>query len=279
MNFLKKIFGTSERNRQMSKIINEQNIIGFIYATVVFSHGWNDPSELMPNQTSIILDVVTTKEEIEEKLNYWNKIYYNQITQHYSINEEQLESISEIINVPKEKYRELYAFWPDNINQEVYEKLQDKLGLKFVQYKSIKNEYKGKYLIKINEEFWDIKTHNSTVLVDIVNTYERDFKDFELIHDSYESAMKHGIIIMDRLCNQRGPDNSYYYEQAIKNQNKDFQKLPIFNYNSLKYKEEEVREEYNRIMTEMNAEIKLMKKTIENLQLRPFEIIKIKDDD
>ena len=278
MNFLKKIFSSSVKTNQVSQIDKEENIIGLIYATTVFSHGWNDPSEIMPNQTSIILDIISTEEEIEEKLNYWNKLYYNQITQHYSIDEDQLESISEIINVPKEKYRELYAFWPNSINQDTYDKIYGKLNLKFVQYKPIDNENKNKYIIKVNERFWNIKTHNSNLLADIINTYERDFKEFELIHYSYETAMKHGIILMDRLCNQRGPDNSYYYEKAIKNQNKTFQKLPLFNYNSLKYEEEDIKQEYNRIMSEMKPELDLMKLTIEQIDSKPFEIIRIKND-
>jgi hypothetical protein len=278
MNFFKKILGSTTQIAKNENIMGIE-VIGFIYATVVFSHGWNDPSELMPEQTAIILDIVQSEDELEQKLNYWNKIYYNQITQHYSINEDQLESISGIINVPKEKYRELYAHWPDSISEEIYLQIYNQLELKFVQYKPLKEENKGKYAIRINEKFWDIKIHNSTVLVDIVNTYERNFKDFELFHDFYEEAMNYGVIIMDRLCNQRGPDNSYYYEQAIKQQNTSFQKLPIFDFNSLKYKEVDVRNEYQRIINEMNTEIKLMTSVIEGLGIKPFEIVKIKDDD
>lgn len=279
MNFLKKLFGAKTSVKEKPRVQLEKEVIGFIYATVVFSHGWNDPSEIIQEETALILDLVESSEEINSKLNYWNKIYYNQITHHYSINEEQLESISDIINVPKEKYRELYAHWPDSINEQTYNELHSKLNLKFVQYKPIKQEFKGKFVIRINENFWKIKTHNSIVLVDIVNTYERNFKDFELIHNSYEEAMNYGIIIFDRLCNERGPDNSHYYEQAIKKQNVSFQKLPAFNYNSLKYKEEEVKTEYERIITEMKNEIEIMNSVIESIDNKPFEIIKVNDDD
>lgn len=274
MNFLKKIFRSNTKSKSVHKIVNEQNIIGFIYATIVFSHGWNDPSELMPNQTSIILDAINSEEEINKKLNYWNKIYYNQITQYCSINEEQLESISEIINVPKEKYRELYSFWPKDINKITYEKLYEKLKLKFVQYKPVENKNKGKYFIKINEEFWNIKTHNSIVLVDIINTYERDFKDFELIHPTYESALKYGVIIMNRLCTERPPENLYYYEQEIKKQ-AQLQSLKSYDFNSYN----NIEEEYKRILDEQGEDVIKMASIIESLKIKPFEIIKIKDDD
>jgi hypothetical protein len=274
MNFLKKIFGSSSESKPLTQIVNEQKVIGLIYATVVFSHGWNDPSEIMPKQTSIILDVIISEDEIEEKLNYWNKLYYNQITQHYSINEEQLDSISEIINVPKEKYRELYAFWPKDINQDVYEKLYNELELKFVQYKPIASETNGKYLIKVNENFWDIKTHNSTILVDIINTYERDIKDFELIHQTYKSAMHYGVILMNRLCTERSPENLYYYEQEIKKQSQ-LQSLKSYDFNSYN----SIEEEYKRILDQQGDDVGKMVSIIESMKIKPFEIIKINDDD
>ena len=277
MSFLKKLFGSKAPVPSNPKVETGKDIIGFIYATVVFSHGWNDPSEIMPEETAMILDVVESTDEMESKLNYWNKIYYNQITHHYSINEEQLESISKIINVPREKYRELYDHWPASISDKTYTEIYNTLNLRFVQYKPIKEEFKGKYVIKINEKFWDIKTHNSTLLVDIINTYERNFKDFELFHNTYKDALNYGTIMMDRLCNQRGPDNSYYYEEAIKQQDPSFQKLSIFNFDSRKYKEEEVKSEYERIINEMSHELKSMNATIEKITNKPFEIIKIND--
>lgn len=278
MNFLKKFFGTHEPTI-IQNSINDVGVIGFIYATVVFSHGWNDASETMPEQTAVILDIITSEAEIESKLNYWNKRYYDELPHHYSINEIQLDSISEIINVSKDKYRELYAHWPKSIGKKLYNQIFEKLNLRFVKFKPIQEQHKGKYVIKINESFWDIKTHNSTILVDIINTYERNFKDFELIHSSYDDAMNYGVIIMDRICNQRGPDNSYYYERAIKEQAKDFQKLPIFNFNSSKYKEDEVKAEYGRIIIGSEAELKLMKSVIEKIPNKPFEVIKIENDD
>ncbi|SDL86334.1 hypothetical protein SAMN05421823_108308 [Catalinimonas alkaloidigena] len=275
MNFIKKLFGSNQIQSTKYNSGAEVNAVGFIYGTAVFSHGWNDPSELIPNETALILDLVESKSDIENRLNYWNKIYYNQITQHYSLNEKQLESISSIINVPKEKYRELYAHWPQSINEQTYQELLSQLKLKFVQFRPITEELKGKYVIKINEKFWNIKTHNSIVLVNIINTYERKIQDFELIHDTYQKAMTYGVIIMNRLCTERPPDSLYYYEQEIKKNIKSHQGLNSYDFDNYK----DTKGEYNRIINEMGNDVLETVSQIESLENKPFEVIKISDDD
>ncbi|WP_218127081.1 hypothetical protein [Catalinimonas alkaloidigena] len=268
---LHRILGTQKQKKKFKEIKTE----GFIYATLVFSHGWNDQSEHLNNRASVILDIVPNENDIESKLNYWNKLYYDNITRHFSIGEEQLDSISTIINITKDKFRELYKYWPKALSEEQYDQIFDRLNLKFVQFKPLQEQHKGKYVIKVNESFWKIKTHNSTLLNDIMNTYEAELKDFELIHNTYESAMNYGIIIVDRLCNQRDPNNPYYYEQRIKDQLRKFKNLPIFNYNIIDKKEELVIGEYNRIIKDKEFELKIMKETIEVLKIKPFEILKI----
>jgi hypothetical protein len=279
MNFLKKVL-SKIRTKPPTKLgYKEIKVIGLIYATVVFHHGWDDPVEMLNNatETALILDLVSAENEVESKMSYWNKIYYNNLTAHYQLNESRLESISEILNVPKEKHTDLYHNWPAVISEEQYKQMYKTLNLKFVQYKPLDKKYEGKYVIKVNESFWDVKFINKTLLVDIINTYERKFEDFELIHDSYEQAMDYGIIIMDKLL--IAPDHPRYYEQRIKEQLKTFQKLPLFNFNSLKYKEEEVKAEYGRIIKTMKPELELMQKAIEAIPNKPFEVIKIKGED
>ena len=126
MSFLRKLFTAKESTKEEAS-----NLDYLIIATVVMSHGWNDPSEILESNKSIILDTAS-KDNITEQLNFWNKKYYDQITQHYSITEEQLESISNIINIDSSKARELYAHWPKKIDNEQYLKINEKLKIHII---------------------------------------------------------------------------------------------------------------------------------------------------
>lgn len=287
MNFLKRILNKIKTKPTIKVGYKEVTVIGMIYATVVFHYDWNDPVEILNNatETALILDVVSAENEIDSKMSYWNKMYYNNLTAHYQLNESRLESISEILNVPKEKHTDLYHNWPAVISEEQYKQMYKTLNLKFVQYKPLNEKYVGKYVIKLNESFWDIKTYtyngktysyNGRLLVDIINTYERNFNDFELIHDTYEQAMYYGIIIMDKLL--IAPDYPRFYEQRIQEQLPQFPKLLIFNHH-ISSDQEKVKAEYNRIIREMKSDLELMKKTFETINNKPFEVIKIKGVD
>jgi hypothetical protein len=280
MNLLKRLLGKIRTKPTNEVGYKEVKVIGIIYASVVTHHGWDDPVEMLNNtsETALILDLASVESEVESMMSYWNKIYYNNLTAHYQINNSRLESISEILNVPKEKHTNLYHNWPAVISEKQYNQMFRTLNLKFVQYKPLEKKYEGKYVIKLNESFWDVKVARDILLIDIINTYERSFKDFELIHETYEQAMYYGIIIMDKLCNQRAPDNYSTYQHKIKEQSKQFKGLPVFCFNSLKYEEEDVKAEYGRIFKTMKPELKLMKKVLEVIPNKPFEVIKIKSE-
>lgn len=269
MSFLKKLFAAKENSPEETS-----NFEYLIIANVVMSHGWNDPSEILESNKSLILDSVS-KNDLNERLNFWNKKYYDDITQHYSITEEQLESISEIINVDSSKARELYAHWPKNIDNELYSALNEKLSLSFVQVYSITEEMKGKYGIVLNEDFWNIPTHNSNVLTNIINTYERSFSEFELIHGTQKDAINYALIIIDRLCYERPPDTGYYYHDKLKKLSGHSGTIPSFGYNSMLHKNEDKLNEYNRIISEKATELDLMTGLIEQLESKPFKIVKL----
>ena len=269
MSILKSLFGKSKNSETELK-----NPTFLIVANEVFSHGWNDPSEILDSKHSIFLEAVYDN-SVEETLNYWNKKYYDFFTQHYSISEEQLEKISSIIKVEPDKYRELYAHWPIELGADVYNKVFEKLNLKFVKEIPITDDFKGQYAVVLNEKFWDIPKHNSNVLVDIINTYERSFDNFELLHKTEEQALNYGIIIYDRLCTERPPDTDYYYHDRIKKQINLSDNIPSFNYNSNLYKEEDKKNEYSRIISEHKEDLAKMKSIIFEISEKPFEVIKL----
>src|SRR5690606_23172000 len=135
--------------------------------------------ELDQNSLSMPLDLVFEGEDITGKLHYWNKLFYNQLPEHILLNEQKIERICDILNMPKEKYRQYYDYWPNQIDDTLYRTFFDRLQLNFVQFKAHNQSNSNKYFIKINEKFWEIKNSNSIVLVNIINTYERRFREFE----------------------------------------------------------------------------------------------------
>jgi hypothetical protein len=287
MSLLAKIFGLKNQKKDSSnnRLFKEVESSHFLRASEVFSHGWNDPSEIIDKQNSILLDIICVAERVEDKVNHWNKRYYDFITQHYSISESQLESISNIIGVDKEKYRELYNYWPTSIDSKMYNKLYKTLRLNFVKPIKTTQDQKGKFIIVLNEPFWDIRTHNSNVLVDIINTYERTIHDFELFHHNYEDAVHYGLILMDRLCNERPPASLYHYHEKLKAEakksklNKEqidsrsvFQTLG-FNINLSKI--EEAKAEYNRIIGEKADSLKHLRTIFESITTKPFNIYRL----
>jgi hypothetical protein len=256
-------------------LTNQKAVTQLLFANEVFSHGWNDPSEITFKK-SIILDVLYEDDDIDQKLHYWNKKYYDVIYAYYSLSRERLEQISGIVGVPADKYRELYAHWPKNINTETYKLLFDKLNLKFVSSQPVNVDLKGRYGIVFNESFWNIPTHNSNLTVDIINSHEATFDEFELIHLNEGRAMLYGIIIYDRLCNQRGPDNEHYYHERIQSQlRRSMNKIPPFNYNSGSSRPEDKKAEYDRILTERGSDLAAMRQILLQLKNRPFSILKL----
>lgn len=282
MNLLTKVFGLKNKKNDSSdnRLFKEVECSHFLRASEVFSHGWNDPNEILDKQKSILLDTISIDERVEDKVNHWNKRYYDFITQHYSISESQLESISSIIGVDKGKYRELYNHWPETIGSKMYNKLYETLKLTFVKPIKITEDLKGKFAIIINESFWDIKTHNSNVLVDIINTYERTIHEFELFHDSYKNAVNYGLILMDRLCIERPPANIYHYHERMKKELHGLAKdsSPTFKtlgYNSISNKAEDVKAEYKRVIEEKMDDLKQLRATFEVINNKPFNIYKL----
>lgn len=280
MNLLKKLFGETKQNRDTGKTVQKINATHLLRASVVFSHGWNDQSEIIHKQNAILLDLVAADESVDKKTRYWNKKYYDFITQHYSITENQLESISSIIGVDKTKYRELYDHWPKSLSDSQYDQLYKILNLKFVRSVPLSDEFKGKFVIVINESFWNIKTHHSNVLTDMINAYERSIHDFELFHDNYEEALEYGLIICDRLCIERPPSSTYYYHDRLIRELHEIKKGPKPSFQTLDYhvisnSAETVKAEYKRISEEKADELKHLKLAFDTIKNRPFTIYKI----
>ena len=60
MGLLKQLFGKkTERSNETTYLI---------FANQVFSHGWNDPSEILSSKKSIILDSVSVHDDLHKNL-------------------------------------------------------------------------------------------------------------------------------------------------------------------------------------------------------------------
>lgn len=252
--------------------LSQASISHLLYATEVFSHGWNDPSEILPGRTSIILDCIPENENPELRFHKWNKFYYDNLSCFYSLTEEQLEQISPIINIDKDKHRELYQHWPEEIDTETYHQLHNALKIDFVASRETA-PFKGQYAIILNKDFWDVVRARHSLLTDIVHTYERHFEDYELLHSSAEIALEYAIIIYDRLCMSGRTETLYFYHELLREKSGTTANLPEFDYNGNLYKPEDKKAEYDRIRSERKQDIQLMKEVLAQVGAGPFGII------
>lgn len=282
MSFFRKIFGI----KSIENLNEDKEIVGFIYSTNIVSWGFNDPTEMVENTSGLILCPVYSSDKIELKFHFFNKILYHNLPNFLTLNSSQLDLISRKINLPPEKFKEFYNYWPKLFSNELYNYFFQKLNLSFIVFKPINPKLKNSYAIKINIEFWDINRGRGGEIVQVENKYysnfltfmigpnERCFEEFELLHSNYEKAMFYGIIIMDMLCSNYG-ECFYYYEQVIKMQIPEFTNLPTFGLNLYISGEEYLKSKYEEIISLRKNDLLSVQEIFEKMKEKPFEIIKI----
>ncbi|MBL0335711.1 MAG: hypothetical protein IPP73_10545 [Chitinophagaceae bacterium] len=175
---------------------------------------WNDPSRML-EEKSMILDVIPEGENPAARITSLNKLYYENLPVYYSLPEEQAIAVAQMINASSEDTSTIEAEWPKSLTDDTYEKLHQLLKLDFVSVLPIPTGQKPVYVISINKNFW-LQSPNQRFSTCGFNTYERWFLEAEFIHADFNTAFKYATIITSRLWVGRGPDNSYYFEERLK---------------------------------------------------------------
>lgn len=236
----------------------------------------------------LILEMAAKNQDPTTVVRKWNKSFYKNLPHHYS-NSDALTIGAKILNIKNENSLQIINNWPSSLTEQEYDHLFKEIKIKLANKFEIRESMKGKYVITPNIEFWDItKETGYPLLVDILSTYEREFDEYELIHDDLDSALDYAVIIFDALCNQRDPDNSYYFNQIMLDQfalldekltveftNLGLTKydgLPIFNMN---YYSKTKKEDYEHIINTRSKDLELTKRIFTNLPIPPFFITKI----
>lgn len=288
MRLFTNLFKGKGKASQASSWLRSKNISHLIYATPIHSER-KESSHIIAQVESLILDVVDVNESLQARLDHWQYIYYKHFPHHYSLSGGDLSKVAGIEGFENMTSRNVYELWPKEMSSELYKQVYNLLQINLVTPKSTPANFKSKYIITPNENFWDIETRpNHNLLTDITSTYERVFSEEELVHIDKETAVLYAIIIFDRLCNQRGPDNSYYYHEQTFKQIKHLpadvidridqfninykRSLPIFNYDDRYYKLDDKKMEYQRIINAQRNELEFLTCIFSNITNPPFYI-------
>lgn len=237
---------------------------------------------------ALILDLVSETDDSEKTQQEWNMLFYKDLPHHYLVN----ETITKAGTFLNDSSGDLIDSenWPLKITQEEYESMYKAVSLDLVASYEVPASMKGKYVITPNKDFWDMTTDSDyPLLVDVLSTYERSFEPYELIHDNENSAIDYAIIIFDALCNQRNPDNLYYYNKLVLEQiprlsqevKLEFLKLGIDKYTefpffNLNYYSKDRKAEYDRIFESQREDLDFTKNVYTKLPNPPFFIVKVK---
>jgi len=266
--------------------------VGVIVKSSVFNVGHNDGSEIQEFGNKGIADVVLTEDEIDGKLVYWNKLYYQDLYMHFIILEKQYNEFKSIIGLEGD-FSEHNPIgpknWPSELDNETYLALFEALKLQFVRFEEYAFPDSAKYLIRINEQFWNMpKSTGVSVLADVL---EQKINSYEQIYDDYEEALENGLIFTSRMCIAHDNGNAYWYAQKVKEElktkedsllaklngfNIDYSRsMPIFDFNYYTYSKEERMPEYEKVKKNEAALLEFYKELYHILDQKPFEIVEI----
>jgi hypothetical protein len=297
MNFFNKLFkkDSTESPARFFRTIPAKN---YVVANCVLGD-WNDPSRML-EEKSMILDIIQEGENPATRIASLNKLYYESLPAHFNLPEEKAIAVAQMINASSEDTSTIEAEWPKSLTDEAYEKLHQVLKLDFVSVLPIPAGQKPVYIISINKTFWQ-QSPNQRFSNCGFNTYERWFLEAEFIHADFNTALKYATIITSRLWAGRGPDNSYYFEERLKeeletvaNTNPAAKELnrQLSNYSaseidfngSIIYANSDLpatelwplcKQEYDRVYNSYKAEFDLLQAVYEVVDNAPFYITKV----
>ncbi len=196
--------------------LKEKNVKEIIYATSVFS---DMDYSVITGSVSQIIGVVEEHEDGEQVKQSLQYYYYRYLFHHFFLNSKQAMEAAKILNIEIMDANDLSRKWPTTLSYEKYLELYNFLKLDLVSRVNINSEAKNKFIVVLNPLFWDYEIRDTyNLLIDVTSTYERDFSKSDWIFDNEDDALNFGIITFEKLCNDRGPDNSYYYSELIAKQ-------------------------------------------------------------
>ncbi|WP_345245537.1 hypothetical protein [Nibrella saemangeumensis] len=174
---------------------------------------WNEPSSLVEDY-SLVLDFINSESELRERLDFYDKLYYENLPRHFSLSFEQISLIGDLINIPLENYREFYKYWPNKLDNKLFIALRDKLKLRFASALQIGNELHHNYYLIYNYNFW-FKSRDIDFANDSIDTFERSFLMEEMCFENLKEAEIFRTLITSRLWSTRRPDNRYYFKERL----------------------------------------------------------------
>lgn len=158
---------------------------------------------------------------LDEKIDDIDFEYYKNLAPLVPLTPEAHTILREKFSIPipvtedwNEAHRWLTENWPEITKDKFYE-LKTSLNIEFLSpVKLIDNP--GRYALMVNKNFWmSIKWKDLFGAVIEGTCYEGSFKKEELFFNDYETAMKYGVVMTDRLLCQMWPDARYYFDQHI----------------------------------------------------------------
>ncbi len=298
MNFFNKLFKKDSSSESPARFFRTIPAKNYIVANCVLGD-WNDPSRML-EEKSMILDIIPEGEDPAIRTNILNKLYYEQLPDHYSLSEEQTRAVVHLVNTDPENTSIPEADWPKSLSDVTYEKLHQVLKLDFVSALPVPVVPKPCYIISINKTFW-LQSANQRFSTCGFNTFERRFLEAEFIHADFNTACKFAAIISSRLWSGRGPDNSYYFEERLKEELEDVANTnpaakelnrQLSNYSaseidfngSIIYTNSDLpaqevwqlyKQEYDRVYNSYKAEFDLLQAVYEVVDNAPFCITKV----
>lgn len=296
MNLFSKIFKKDSHTKAL--FFRSIPAEGYVVSNCILGD-WNDPSQILAEK-SMILDIKTKGENPANQIKSLNKLYYENLPAYYNLTEKQAAVVAPLIHASAEEPSTVSAEWPKSLTNEEYEKLNQVLKLDFVSPMPLPEKPAPKYIISINKNFW-LRSSNQRFSTSGFNTYERRFLEAEFIHADFNTAFQYATIITSRLWTGRGPDNSYYFEErlkeeleAVSNSNPaakelsrqlsnysasdiDFNGYIIYSNLDLPHSElwELYKQEYNRVYNRYKTEFDLLQAAYEVMENAPFYITRV----
>ena len=266
--------------------------IGVIVKSSVFHLGHNDGSEIIFDGNSGIIDIVWNESEITHKIEYWNKLFYQDLYMHFIIQEKQYNEFKNVLGM-EGNFMDHHPIgpknWPSKLDDFTYQGLFKELNLQFVAYNNFNFPDSTHYFVKINENFWNIKKLTGlNVLADIL---EQEIYPYEQLYSNYDEALENGIILMPIACANHDSENLYYFSQKVKKQLElesdstrssllkygiDFDfTMPYFNFNMLTHKQLERMDQYHMAKNNQKEMLQFYKELYKILEEKPFEIVSL----
>lgn len=270
-----------ERQYSFKSSVIATPVSGLIFKTV---QAVNSP--LGPNDNGYLIATTNDSNTKDAAFNHWNKELYKGFPLLYSDREIPFKDIYSAVGVDEASEYLNSSKWPTTITQEQYQNLFDLTQAKFIEYTDIQKKHIGKYAVVLNHEFWNRDKVQNSLFAELCMLFESPITFDDVFFDSVESAVTGGILLIEFASGwQAGTETLYHYRKFIEDD------LIALDIDTAAFKNELVvfdmvyanTRGYDALnsncmlafLTEYAAPIESIKCALEEIPVKPFNIIKI----